>query len=134
MKISPKKYAQALFDSLKGKDDKESIIIIDLFIEMLYEDNQIALIRKIIYYFQALYEKEGLYSKVRIESAHKLSDKTKSEIKKYLQKKEIKGELKWEEIIDEKLKGGFILRYQDQILDLSLKTRLNNFSQFLIKK
>jgi len=57
MKISPQKYAKALFIALKGKNQAESLKIIDNFIETLSSHHQLGIARKIIYYLESLYQK-----------------------------------------------------------------------------
>ncbi len=134
MKISPKKYAQALFLSLKDKNKKDSQEIIDNFIALLNEHHQLSAMRKIIYFLENIYQKEGLVCPVSIESAHKLSKDNKDEILKFLDKKTKGAEIEWKESVNKKLLGGFILRYRDKIYDASLKNRLNQFNKQINKK
>lgn len=133
MKITAKKYAQALFLSVKDKEKKEVSEIIDNFVKLLAEHHQLALSRKILYFLEGFFQKEGLVCPVSIESAHRLSKESKSEIMKFLEKK-TSGEIEWQEKVNSKLLGGFVLRYQDKIYDASLKNRLDQFNKEINKK
>ncbi len=134
MKIKAKKYAEALFLSLKDKKREEIGEILDNFINLLNEHNQLALTRKIIFHLEAIYQKESLYCPVSIETKHKLSKENKEEIIKFLDSKINGAEIQWQEKINSEILGGFILRYNDKIYDASFKNRLNQFKKEINKK
>ncbi len=133
MKISPKKYAQALFLSLKDKSNEESIEVINRFVELLKDHHQLGASRKIVFYLDKLYQSTGLSWPVTIQSAHKLSSDNKKIIIDFLKNKAKGAELDLQEEIRSELLGGIILRYQDKIYDASFKTRLNNFNKEINK-
>ncbi len=131
MKISPKKYAIALFLSLRGKSPQEAKLIIANFIKLLDSHNRLGSVRKVIFYLESLYQKEGLSIETTVLSAHQLSADLKQQIKNYLQTKSPGAVLDWKEEVDPRLYGGFILRFGDKILDASLKSRLSAWRQYL---
>jgi ATP synthase F1 delta subunit len=133
MKISPKKYAQALFLSLKDKSNEESIEVINRFVELLKDHHQLGASRKIVFYLDKLYQSTGLSWPVTIQSAHKLSSDNKKIIINFLKNKAKGAELDLQEEIKPELLAGIILRYQDKIYDASFKTRLNNFNKEINK-
>lgn len=133
MKISPKKYAQALFLSLKGKNKEESIEIIDKFIKLLAKHHQLGISRKIIFHLDKLYQSTGLSWPVVFQSVHKLSESNKKIVINFLKTKAKGAEIDWQEELRSDLLGGFVLRYQDKIYDASFKTRLNNFNKEINK-
>ncbi len=134
MKISAKKYAQALFLSVKDKEKKEVSEIIDNFVKLLAEHHQLALSRKILYFLENFYQKEGLVCPVSIETAHRLSKENKDEILNFLENQTKGAEIEWRESVNSEILGGFILRYRDKIYDASLKNRLNQFNKEINKK
>jgi F-type H+-transporting ATPase subunit delta len=134
MKIKAKKYAEALFLSLKDKGKEEIGKILDNFINLLNDHNQLALIRKIIFHLENIYQKESLYCSVSIETKHKLSKENKEKIIKFLETKTKGAEIQWQEKINSEILGGFILRYNDKIYDASFKNHLNQFKKEINKK
>ncbi len=134
MKINAKKYAEALFLSLEGKNKEEIADILDNFINLLSEHNQLALIRKIIYYLENIYEKESIVCPVSIETRYKLSKENEAEIRHFLSTKTKGAEIQWQEKINPEILGGFILRYKDKIYDASFKNQLNQFKKEINKK
>ncbi len=134
MKISPKKYAQALFLSLRNKEKEEAKEIIDNFIKLLGEHHQLSAIRKIVYFLENIYQKEGLVCPASIELAHRLSKENKDEILNFIGEKTKGAEIEWKENVNPEILGGFILRYRDKIYDGSLKNRLDQFKKQINKK
>lgn len=134
MKISAKKYAQALFISVKDKNKQEAKEVLDRFVKILAEHNQLALSRKILYHLENFYQKENLICPVSIESAHKLSKENKQEILDYIKDKTKGAEISLQERVNPDLLGGIILRFKDKIFDASLKNRLNQFNKVINKK
>ncbi len=134
MKIKAKKYAEALFLSLEDKKKEEITEVLDNFIKLLSEHNQLAIIRKIIFHLENIYQKESIVCPVSIETSHKLSKENKTEILKFLATKTKGAEIKWQEKVNKELLGGFILRYNDKIYDVSLKNRLDQFNKEINKK
>ncbi len=133
MKISPKKYAQALFLSLKDKNQADSLEVIDKFINLLVKHHRLGAIRKIIFHLDKLYQAAGLSWPVTLQSAHKLSRDNKKILLAFLEIKAKGAEIDWQEELRPELLGGLILRCQDKIFDASLKTRLNDFKKELNK-
>ena len=58
MKITPKQYAQSLYESLKGKDKNESKELIDNFVNTIIENNDTSKLEKIIEQFEKKWNQE----------------------------------------------------------------------------
>lgn len=125
MKINAKKYALVLFDTLKDKNDKEVNDLLDKFLKILAKNHHLALGLKIIYYLEQLYKKAGLDLELKCVSARPLNKELLENLAKHFNINKIKEEIKPD------LLGGIILRYQDKIIDASLKTGLKNLNNYL---
>lgn len=134
MKIKAKKYAKALYQSLANKKESEINEILDNFVNLLSEHNQLSLIRKIIFHLENIYQKESVVCPVSIETRYKLSKQNKADIMDFLKNKTKGAQIEWQEKINKELLGGFVLRYNDKIYDASLKNHLNQFNKEINKK
>ncbi len=126
MKITNKKYAQALFESIQNKNEEEINIILKNFIELLIKKNALSKIDKIINEFNNIWNKKNKIIKATITTAKNFDESTFGSLKKYI--KDLSGaeKLKIDRKIDENLISGTIIKYGDRILDNSLKTKINN--------
>ena len=86
MRISPKQYAQSLFESLDGKKDNEAKEIIKTFAQVLVKNNQSSQTEKIISYFVELWDKKNDIVQAEITSAHKLDVNIVKLLEKYIEK------------------------------------------------
>ncbi len=133
MKISPKQYAKALFFEVLNKDNKEVLPIIDRFFDILKSDNSLSKIEKIISHFNDFWKKEHSLVEAEITTARLLDDNLKKEIVNYLLKLSQSDKIKIEEKQDKKIIGGFVIKYNDKILDASIKNKIKNFKNNLIQ-
>lgn len=126
MKITNKKYAQVLFESVQNKNEEEINIILKNFIELLIKKNALSKIDKIINEFNNIWNKENKIVKATITTAKDFDESTFGSLKKYI--KDLSGAEKLEinRKIDKSLISGTIIKYGDRILDNSLKTKINN--------
>ena len=126
-KITPKKYAQALYESLEGKDKAEIASEITSFIQVLVRNKSISKSDKVISAFHDyLNEQEGVQA-VSVYSVKELSQDEKNEIKSGL-KQALKKEIELIEYINPELMGGVILKYGDVIVDGSVKNKIENLA------
>ncbi len=125
MTISPKKYALALYQALQGKNEADLKEIIDRFVQILFNNHHLAKGKKILYYLEHLYSKDGLDLELKTSSARALKPDLISSLTEHFKVTKVK------EDINKDLLGGIVLRYRDKIIDASLKTRLNNLNKHL---
>lgn len=133
MKITPKQYAQSLLETVEGKEDREVKAVIEKFIKVLIANNQVSQIGRIIDYFERMWNRDFGVVKVEIKSTNKLDKDVVALIKKYVIELSGAKEIKIEEAVDEKILGGFVVRYGDKIMDSSLRTRLQGLKEELKK-
>lgn len=135
MKITNKKYAQALFESVnnisvkdldQNEEEKEINVILKNFIALLIKKNTLAKIDKILEEFDDIWNTENKIVKTTITTAQELNQTTSQSLERYI--KELSGAEKLEvkNEINKNLISGTIIKYGDRILDNSLKTKINN--------
>jgi F-type H+-transporting ATPase subunit delta len=132
MKYSAKNYAQALFDSLSESNPKDHDAVLDNFVKLLAENNDLRMFDDISQEFHKLdLAKKGI-KQVEVSTAHPISHDTEKEIIKELNKL-VKGDFELKKKIDEQLLGGVVIQMDDQVLDASIKNNLEQLKQDLTK-
>lgn len=129
MKINVSQYSQALFELTFNKSEDEVKGVINDFLEYLIKNNDFFLLDKIVYSFNQLIKEASGELEIEIVSARPLSEVSDSSLKKYLAAKSGASDVKISENIDKDIIGGFILRYQDKVIDASLKHSLLSFQK-----
>ena len=129
-KITPKQYATALYESFRGKPAAEVEQLFDNFLSFVWRNKDWKNLNKILKSFAKIYQdKEGL-ADAQIVSALDLSPQLKSHLQNWLDRfTQKKVDLKYQ--TDKNLLGGIIIKYDDLILDASLKTQLSNLHKQL---
>ncbi len=129
MKIKTKQYAQALFESYEESKAEQRDNIISNFVDVLYHNNDLHLINRILADFSEVWNKNKSVIKAEISSAHKLNDKTEdyliSKIKDLAKVKDV--DIK--KVVDKKIIGGVIVKYGDKILDSSILSRIKRLQE-----
>jgi F-type H+-transporting ATPase subunit delta len=124
MKISSRQYAQSLYEVTKGKSNSEIKSVLHNFVTILGNSRALNKTAEIIADFQKIWNEENGELAASLTSAHELSPTTVDLIVDYLKTKTGTKKVSLTEQIDKDLIGGFVLRYDDQIIDGSLKNNL----------
>lgn len=132
MKYSAKNYAQALMESLESADPKDENQILDNFVKILAENNDIRLFEQISDEFHKLDLKKKGISQAEVITAHPISRENEQQIIQQLNKI-VKGNLELKKKVDEQLIGGVVIRVDDQLIDASVKNNLEQLKKELIK-
>jgi F-type H+-transporting ATPase subunit delta len=132
MKYSSKQYAQALFESLEGSANKDHELILDNFVKVLAENNDLRLFNEIADEFHKLeLNKKGI-KQVEITSAHPINKENEHAIIEQLNKL-VKGDLELKQKVDENIIGGVVVQVDDKMLDASVKNNLEQLKKELTK-
>lgn len=136
MKVTNKKYAQALFESVYNKAEKglsadakrgqEINVVLKNFIDLLIKKNALTRIDKIIEEFNAIWNKDNKIVSASITTAQELDQATAQSLENYIKKLSGAEKLEVKNKINKKLISGTVIKYGDRILDNSLKTKINN--------
>ena len=133
MKISAEKYAQTLTELAEGKNDNEIKKIVANFFRVLLSHNDLAKAGKIINELEAINnKKEGIVS-AKVLSAAELNNDSIEVIQNFIKKKSGAEKINITKEISRDLLGGAVIEYEDKILDLSLRLRIKELRQKMIK-
>ena len=123
MKFSAKQYATALIDSLEDTNPKDQEKVLDNFVKVLAEHNDLRLFDQI----QQEFHKQDLAKKgitqVEVKSAHPLNKENEKAVIQQLNRI-VKGKIELKKELDERLIGGVVIRMEDQEIDASVKNQL----------
>jgi F-type H+-transporting ATPase subunit delta len=133
MKITPKQYAVALYEQISGQKAAQITKITDNFLEVLRANNDLSLAKIIVEELENYWDLRDDVLNAQVIVARTLEKPLFEDIKKYLSKLTSVKNIKLVQTIDGTILGGTIVKYQDKVLDLSLKTRLEEFKYNLMK-
>ncbi len=122
--------AKGVYTALSGKDKKQSDLIVKNFLAYLEEHRLVKMVPDILAELQILYFAEQGIVKAEISAKDKLNDVAVKNITEIVQKKTGK-KVEVSQIMDETLLGGAIIKYEDKVIDLSLKNQLNKLAKQL---
>lgn len=131
MKVSPKQYAESLFESVQGKGDKEVKNILNEFVKVLIVNNHTSHLDRILDHFNTLWNRGNGIVEAEIKTANKLDDSVIKILKDYVGELSEAKNIVMTEVVDKELLGGFVIKYEGKIVDNSLKTKLQSFKNNL---
>jgi len=128
MKISPRQYAELLYEITRDKKKKEIDDYIQKFIQLLISRKDLKKISSIIRVFEEVYSKKTGIPKIQYWVSQSVSDSIKKNLKsKFGQDTEIK------ESIDETLVDGIKIQINDTVYDASIKNQLKQIARTITK-
>ncbi|MFH1427762.1 MAG: ATP synthase F1 subunit delta [Patescibacteria group bacterium] len=133
MKITPKQYAGSLYDLTVGKNDSQIKDIIRNFINLLLENNDFAKVNKIIEEFEKIWNKEEKIVEAEVTSVKKLDNELIKLLNNYIINLFNAKRVNLNNKIDKNILGGVIIKYEDKVIDGSLKTRLGELKNKMQK-
>lgn len=133
MKISPRQLAHTLYDLTEGKAESETKKSIGKFVDFLVKSRKLKLAEKIAEQFSQIYNKKHSIAEVEVMSAKKLSEESLKEIREFVRKKYKVKDTEFVIRVDEKIKGGMILKVGDEVVDGSIAGKLSELKNILVK-
>lgn len=124
MKISVQQYARSLYDSVFEKSEKEVKLVLSNFVAILGRNRELNKAEDIIRIFNEIWSQEHGEVTATLISARELGPTAREVVTNYLKEKTSAKKISLQEEIDQKLLGGFVLKYNSKVLDGSLKTSL----------
>ncbi len=124
MKISVQQYAKSLFDSVTDKSEKELKLVLKNFVVLLGRNRELNKAKEIINIFTELWNKSHGEITAELVSARELGPTARELVVNYLKERTNAKKVILEEKINKKLIGGFVLRYDNKVVDASVKTSL----------
>ncbi len=133
MNLKPKQYAQAFYEALKGKDEKQIRNIIDNFARVLVNNQDTTKKSKIIEKFNDIWNQENNITEARVITSVNVDKGILEALNSYISQKTQANKVKIENQLNKDMLGGVIIRYEDKIIDASLKSRVKELKNKLIK-
>ncbi len=131
MKISPKQYAQTLYDLTAGKREEDIAGLITRFVAQLRRDGQVKNADQIIAHFEDIYNAAHDIVVVSVTTAFPLNDDQKADIQKYIANMYDAEKVIVDCHVDRAIKGGIIMRVGDDVIDASVGHRLRRLTMAL---
>lgn len=131
MKITARQYAQCLYELVSSESDDKVKEILPKFVVLLEKHRALNLAPNIISIFSEIWNKEHGEVMAELISARELKSEAKETVINYLKNKSGATEVIFDEHVDKNILGGFILKYNNKIIDGSLKSSLEELKNSL---
>lgn len=132
-KISNNDIAYAIYSSLKGKEGIEMDTTIENSVRFLADQRLLSQSELILSKVQELRDKDKGVIRAQVTSAKKLTEPSRAEITKHLKNKYGSQEIVLEEHLDANLISGVKIEIGEEIIDISLKNKIEQLHDYLIK-
>jgi F-type H+-transporting ATPase subunit delta len=133
MKVSPKHYATALYDLTENSSKEETAVLVKKFTEVVFKQGDASKTNDILRQFEKIWNEKNNIIKVEVVSAHKVSEKELKKIEKYILKKTNTKKVEVVEVIDKKVLGGVIIKYNDYIINSGVRRKIKEFTKTIKK-
>jgi len=133
MKITPKKYALALYEATKDKNKNEIKDAVGNLIRIMISNRDLNKIDLVIKYFIKYWNKESGVTVVDLKTAEKIDKETSSLLNDFISDLLKVKNIEIREKVDKNILGGIIIKHEDQVYDSSLKSRVKELRNKLIK-
>lgn len=128
MIITPKQYATALLESVRGKEGKDLAAVLDNFTAALIRNNDVSKTEKILAAFSSLWNKEHGIIEVEVITAEQMEKTELDAIGSSLARRENAKTAIVSGTTDKKIIGGAVIRYGDTVIDQSIRTKINDLT------
>jgi F-type H+-transporting ATPase subunit delta len=132
-KITPKTAALALYEATKGKQGKDLESVLANSVVFLKEKQLISKAREILTYLQELIDTDNGVVRAKVESGHELTKKMTDEIESELKKRYDAKEIHLETSVDEKQIAGMKIQIGNEIIDLTMRNKIDQLQNYLIR-
>ncbi len=124
MKVSAKQYANTLYELTENKNDSEVNNIIVKFVSYVKRSGDFKKTNDIVSQFSNVYnDKNGIIEAI-VTSTRQLTSEEWNEIQSFIKNKYSAKSVIINKIVDKKIKGGIIIKVNDEVLDGSVRGRL----------
>ena len=127
--ISNNNIAEAIY--LASKDAKEESQFFHKVIQFLVEKRLLSKSKDILLHLDKIINSTEGKVAAKVSSQKKLNENTKKEITQALSKRYGGKTIILEESLDEKLLGGFKIEVGDEVMDLTIKNRIEKLQEYL---
>jgi ATP synthase F1 delta subunit len=132
-KISPKQYAQALFELTEGKDNAKVDVIIKKFLQQVKKNGDWKKRNDIVTQYANMYNKSKGIVPVEVISARKLTDKQIEQIEQFIRAKYNAKTIDVNTKVDKSVIGGIIIRAEGELVDMSVSNKMKQMQKHLMQ-
>jgi len=132
MKISLKKYAQALYEATIDRSEAEVKVYVKNFVKILAENKDLKRGELIGKYFSKVWNREQGVTVVDVTTAQDLDAEALVLLNGYIVKLLKADKIDIRQKIDKNILGGVIIRHGDAVYDGSLKTKIKNLKEVMV--
>lgn len=132
MKITVQQYAKTLLELTDGKTEQAVSDVVKKFAEVLKKDGQIKNAGKIMEKFSEIYNAKHGIVEANVISSRELSRDKIQQVENFIKEKYSAKEVIVKNIVDEKIKGGIIIKVGDEVLDGSVGGQLKRLRKNLV--
>ncbi|MCX6800207.1 MAG: ATP synthase F1 subunit delta [Candidatus Falkowbacteria bacterium] len=126
MKLSVKQYVELLFLLVDNKSNEEVLVAQKKFVDILIKNNDLKKVNNIIEKFDIFWNAKKNIIKAEVISGQVLTSDIAENLVNYIKKISKASEVNITEKIDKKrVIGGIIIKFNNKIMDASLRTRLD---------
>lgn len=133
MKITTKQYAQTLLDLTENKSEQEVSAIVQKFAAVLKNDGQLKNAGKIMEKFSQLYNAKHEIVEAEVVSKSEMGENELRKIEEFIVKKYGGNKVEIRNIVDEKIKGGIVIKVGDEVIDGSVAGKLKKLEKELVR-
>lgn len=135
MRITNDQYAKLLYEAFSSSNEKEKEALLIGIAESIKENRKQASLNNIENRYQAIKKKKSGQLEGVVYSDEKMDKSQLESIKKAIaERKDISENLiELEDRVDSELLGGFVVKFENEIFDGSLKNRVDKIKQALIE-
>ncbi len=126
--------AYAIYSASKGKRKDELPIFFKKVVQFLDERHLLSKSGEIFKKLDEIINLEEDRVVVKVSSVKKLTEKAKKELHQFIEKRYKAKEVLFIEELNDKLLGGVRLEIKDEVIDLTIKNKINKLQEHLIKK
>jgi len=131
MRISPKQLAQTLYDLTEDKNKADIEKSVAYFARYIYMNRKLKLVDKIAEQFGKIWNQKNSIVEASVATRKKLEERELKKVKNFVKEKYHAKEIVLENIADESIKGGMVLRVGDEVFDGSVAGKLAELKRIL---
>ncbi|MCK5320860.1 ATP synthase F1 subunit delta [Candidatus Parcubacteria bacterium] len=133
MKITAKQYAESLYQVVKDKNNSQIKDVINNFFSILTQNNDITKAEKIAKEFKKIWNTEQGIIEAEVVSAKELDNKIIKLLNNYITESSGAEKVILNQKINKNILGGVIIKFEDKILDGSLRMKLEELKREMVK-
>ena len=129
--IFNKNVAHAIYLASKDKNQEEQSLVFKKIVQFLVRKRLLSKTKEILSFLNKIINEQEGRVLVKVSSVEKINEKMKKELTQTLLHRYKAKEIKIVENLDKKLLGGFKVEVGDEVIDLTLRNRINKLQEHL---